>query len=111
MPTPPPPGAALSVDGTFDIHVYSTWTASEQDAANLAWMDATMDRLRPSATGHYIGETDLTRWEPERCFAPDAWDRLCSLRHQYDPEGVFHDPLSPQLGQRSYQGVAKSGEE
>jgi FAD/FMN-containing dehydrogenase len=76
---------------------YAIWTDPSADEANFRWLRETTDAIAPLATGHYIAEADLTA-APVRArnsYTPSAWQRLCALRAQYDPEGVFHSYLTP----------------
>ena len=81
------PDAAFSMAGPAFGAAYAIWDAPEQDAANVAWLRATADRLAPVTLGHYVGEADLDRpgWL-EACYAPEALGRLRALQ-------VLHDPL------------------
>jgi hypothetical protein len=83
-PTP----AAFSMAGRFYVAVYAVWDESEAAARNQAWLGETMRALEPLASGHYIGEVDLTaRPESARTsFSPAAWQRLNAVRDQYDGE-------------------------
>lgn len=51
-----------------------------------------MEVLEPFAIGHYIGESDIVSRPAcvPHSFAPANWQRLQTLREQYDPDGVFH---------------------
>ena len=55
-----------------------------------------MAALDPFAVGHYVGESDIVA-EPtraERSFARANWQRLQSLRRNYDPDGLFYGHFS-----------------
>ena len=42
----------------------------------------------------FVNEADLHA-HPRRlanCFTPASWERLLTLRAQWDPDGLFHDP-------------------
>jgi FAD/FMN-containing dehydrogenase len=86
------PDAALSVIGPVCGILHGTWTRPEDDAANIAWLRAGMDRLDPVTTGRYVGHADLAR--PGRlddCHSAPARQRLAALARTYDPKGVFAD--------------------
>lgn len=93
LPPAPAPGAALSMRGRLFVGCYGLWSAAADDAANLAWVDRLMRDVGRDAVGHYLGEMDLTRWDPSRAFAPAEWRRLGELRERLDPHGRFHDFL------------------
>ncbi|MFE7232008.1 hypothetical protein ACWCRF_17920 [Streptomyces sp. NPDC002405] len=53
-------------------------------------------QLGVHGAGHYIAEADLTA-DPSRArrsFTPADWQRLRSLRAEYDPQGLFFSYLS-----------------
>lgn len=89
---PPLPDAAFSMAGNLMTLAYAIWDDPEDDAPNRAWHRSVMETLEPFAIGHYIGESDIVA-TPSRAphsFAPANWQRLQTLREQYDPDGVFH---------------------
>jgi FAD/FMN-containing dehydrogenase len=85
------PDAAFSMAGPAFGAAYAIWDAAEEDAANVAWLRDTSDRLAPISLGHYVGEADLERpgWL-EACYAPEALGRLRALQVLHDPLGVLH---------------------
>jgi FAD/FMN-containing dehydrogenase len=95
-------GAAPLPDATFSLTAetlllcYAIWERPEEDAANAAWHRETIAALDPFAVGHYVGESDIVAAPARaaRSFATANWQRLQSLRRQYDPEGLFHDHFS-----------------
>jgi FAD/FMN-containing dehydrogenase len=91
------PDMAFSMYARSFVACYAMWDAAADDAANLAWLPATIAELEPAATGHYIGEVDLlagaTR-APQSFTAP-AWERLHDIRRRVDPDGVFVSYLAP----------------
>ncbi|MBL8900091.1 MAG: FAD-binding oxidoreductase [Planctomycetes bacterium] len=103
VPAPPlDPGApladmALSLFAPSFVGLYGQWEHARDDAENLAWLDAQRAAFRASTCGHYVGETDLyaERTRAQRCFTPEAFERLRALRERWDPRGVFAGfPLS-----------------
>ncbi len=95
---PPPrdsaalPAMALSKSGGSFLGVYGIWKDAAKDAENTAWVGRMAGALEPVAVGHYVGETDLTAANDRasRCFSPEAWTKLKSLKERYDPTAVFH---------------------
>jgi len=91
------PGAAFSMTADALMLCYAIWERPEDDAANAAWHREMISALDRFAVGHYVGESDIVA-DParaERSFANANWQRLQSLRQQYDPEGLFHGHFSP----------------
>lgn len=92
----PLPDAAFSLRARALLLCYAIWERPEDDSANAAWHRETITALDPFAMGHYVGESDIVA-HPERAsrsFANANWQRLQSLRQQYDPEGLFHGHFS-----------------
>lgn len=84
------PEAALSRIGPVCGIMHGTWTSPADDAANLAWLRAGMDRLDPVTTGRYVGHADLARpGRMEDCLSSAALDRIASLARIHDPQGLF----------------------
>jgi FAD/FMN-containing dehydrogenase len=55
-----------------------------------------VEQLERHASGHYIGECDLTtEARAERSFSPAAWTRLRELRRRYDPDALFGTAYLP----------------
>lgn len=89
----PTDDGAYSMDERTLVMPYSIWTDPQADRANREWMAQMGDHLEPISTGHFISEADLEA-HPERlpkCFAPANWERVLSLRAEWDPDRVFHD--------------------
>ena len=92
----PLPNAAFSMTAGALLLCYAIWEHPEDDAANAAWHRKTIAALDPFAVGHYVGESDIVA-DPvraQRSFANANWQRLQSLRRQYDPDGLFHGHFS-----------------
>ena len=56
-----------------------------------------MAAIEPDALGYYIAEADLTASgsRASRSFDADSWSRMQALRQDIDPDGLFHDVLTP----------------
>jgi FAD/FMN-containing dehydrogenase len=87
------PDAAFSAKGGWYFSTYARWSAPCDDEVNMRWLRSLYDELKPIASHSYINEFDLEYRSAEvaRCFSPDAWQRLATLKRRYDPAGVFHD--------------------
>jgi FAD/FMN-containing dehydrogenase len=92
----PLPDAAFSMTAGTLLLCYAIWERPEDDAANAAWHRETIAALDPFAVGHYVGESDIVAAPARaaRSFANANWQRLQSLRRQYDPEGLYHEHFS-----------------
>lgn len=77
------------------IGAYAVWDHAADDATNVAWLRQTSAALQPYAAGHSINELDagVDSGKVERCFSPEAWQRLAKVRAARDPDGAFHDFL------------------
>lgn len=95
------PDAALSAIGTVCGIMHGTWAKADDDARNLDWLRAGMERLDPVATGRYVGHADLARaGRIEQCYSHEALQKIVALSKTYDPDGVF--------GQRSVRDAVVS---
>ncbi len=105
VPVPPPPaGVPPLPDMAFGLFapmfagVYGCWSRADDDPANLAWLRDAQQSLQPLATGHYVGESDLTA-APDRArhsFTETAWRTLATVRSRRDPDGRFFSFLTPE---------------
>ncbi|MFB6963453.1 FAD-binding oxidoreductase, partial [Streptomyces sp. NPDC056309] len=87
---------AFSVLGESYLVPYAVWTDPAHDDVNVHWLRDAMRAVEPFGTGHYIAEADLTA-DPSRArrsFTAADWQRLRSLRAEYDPQGLFFSYLS-----------------
>lgn len=85
------PDAAYSMFAPSFVSVYSVWSDADDDASGSAWLRSAMAAIEPIGAGFYVNEADLTI--PDRAsgsFAPMNWQRLVALRHEHDPERLFH---------------------
>jgi FAD/FMN-containing dehydrogenase len=73
---------------------YAIWDEVRDDARIFSWLKACLPLMDPFAEGHYVNEVEGRH--PGRfrqCFSAANWDRLDTLRRQYNPDGVFHSFL------------------
>jgi FAD/FMN-containing dehydrogenase len=86
--------AAYSIDGRTLVMAYAIWEDPAADDANRAWHADVRELVEPIGIGHFVNEADLHAQPGRlaRCFTPANWERLISLRAQWDPDGLFHDP-------------------
>lgn len=85
------PDAAYSVKGRFFVSTYLQWYEEQDDEANHHWLLSLYGKLAEFSCGSYINEFDLESrsQKVEHCYSPKNWQRLCELRQQYDPLGIF----------------------
>lgn len=91
---PPPPGASFARLGSTFVGCYAVWDDPRADKAHDVWIDHVRSTLAPVATGHYVGEADLslgTR-SARDCFQPASGERLQALAARVDPTGMFNGP-------------------
>lgn len=74
----------------FVVNILSNWVAPEEDDANVGWTRRLFGRLRPAMVpGVYVnfmsGDEDDRVAEAYR----DRWDRLRSIKAEYDPHNFF----------------------
>jgi hypothetical protein len=89
---------AYSLAASLYIGSFTIWENADDDEANRRWHREMLQSLEPVTRGHYMGETDLLA-SPTRAadsLAPGVWERLQSIRHRYDPQGIFYG----HIGQR-----------
>jgi len=77
------------------VGCYAIWDHEQDDEQYFSWLDQSLPLMDPFADGHYVNEVEGRR-HPDRyrlCFTEANWERLETLRSQYDPAGVFHNYL------------------
>lgn len=77
------------------VGCFAIWDNPNDDELNYRWLEKSTTLMDPYAKGHYVNEVEGQR-HPERiqkCYSPEAWQRLGQLRRKYDPQGVFHSYL------------------
>jgi FAD/FMN-containing dehydrogenase len=91
------PDMAFSMYARTFVACYAMWDDASGDAANLAWLPATIAELEPATLGHYIAEADLLASDTRarRSFTSASWDRLHEIRRLVDPDGIFAAYLGP----------------
>lgn len=91
------PDMAFSMYARTFVACYAMWDDPAADAANLAWLPATIAELEPSALGHYIAEADLLAkaTRAPRSFDATSWERLHEIRRRVDPDGLLVTYVAP----------------
>lgn len=92
-------GAAITDDAAFSsigrsfLGVYTVWDAETEDDSNTRSTHELAALMSPFAAGRYINEVDGFAF-PEKvrdCYSEAAFERLATLRGQFDERGVFQD--------------------
>jgi FAD/FMN-containing dehydrogenase len=88
---PDPNESAFSMSAPILGGPWTQWKTAGEDAANSAWHDVCVARLKPFVSGYYIGESDTVSAPSAAtlAFSVDNWKRLADLRDKYDPDGMF----------------------
>lgn len=84
--------AAFSVVGDTFVGAYAMWDEEQNDAVNFDWLKRCGQSMYKGSEGQYINEVNpfADANVPQRCFSPEAWRKLQSVRTKYDPDGVFY---------------------
>jgi FAD/FMN-containing dehydrogenase len=84
---------------SYQADHYVSWYQMAEKAEhiepNFAWMDKSVELVRPFTRGYYLNEVNPMRYPEvlEGTFGAAKWKRLGELRRKYDPAGVFHGYL------------------
>lgn len=89
------PRAVFSMMATTFVLCYAVWEDAAEDELNAAWHRRLVDSVAPTAIGRYVGEANLDAGSSvaATCFAPPSWERLRTLKRQFDPANLFHGYL------------------
>ena len=92
----PTSGGAFGLRGNRYFGSYAFWDDAAMDETYRGWVRQVMESAGPFSAGGYIGETDLAAVpdRAERCFLPEAWERLKALKLKLDPDDVFYSYLT-----------------
>ncbi|KAF9185795.1 hypothetical protein BGZ51_002439 [Haplosporangium sp. Z 767] len=91
-----PTRSALGYDRSYSLCVYSTWKRNGDaawDAKNKAWLDETMEAIKPYTLGYYANELrpkqllDDQYWR--KCYEKDTYDTLSTTKRTWDPRNTF----------------------
>lgn len=83
------PDMAFSLESNHYLAVYGEWSRPEDDARYENWATERMVSLEPHAAGIQLADENLGR-RPARFMADANLEKLDSIRHHYDPTGLFH---------------------
>jgi FAD/FMN-containing dehydrogenase len=85
----------------YNVSLDSIWSEPERDDSNIAWTGASWDRLQRHSTGGvYLNFAGLEDEAEALARAAHGINhtRLCAVRRQYDPNGVFTPASAGPLG-------------
>ncbi|KAF9408409.1 hypothetical protein BGZ94_002318 [Podila epigama] len=91
-----PTRSALGYDRSYSLCVYSTWKrngTTAWDAENKAWLDETMEAIKPWTLGYYANElrpkalTDKDYWR--KCYNKNTYKTLRTSKNRWDPSHIF----------------------
>ncbi|KAG0349313.1 hypothetical protein BG005_011048 [Podila minutissima] len=91
-----PTRSALGYDRSYSLCVYSVWKRNgdaELDAKNKAWLDETMEAIKPWTLGYYANELrpkklqDSDYWR--KCYNDSTYKTLSSTKNRWDPAHMF----------------------
>jgi hypothetical protein len=91
--SPKLPDAACSVTGEFYVPCYLQWDEHTEDAVMKRYLEELFTELVPLGAGSYVNEMNF-EGRPDgvkTCYSAKAWERLATLRTEWDPDRVFDD--------------------
>jgi FAD/FMN-containing dehydrogenase len=87
-------GAYAHRDKNFSVLIAARWENEQEDRANLAWIKALSERLRPYTDGsayiNYLGVADAET--VEKAYGGTVLERLSDIKKRYDPDILFTSP-------------------
>jgi len=82
-------------DARYLLNIRGVWTDTTEDAVHIGWARELWDAMQPHARGGQFAtlagpeETGDARSQARMAYPPATWDRLVSLKDEWDPENVF----------------------
>jgi FAD/FMN-containing dehydrogenase len=87
------PNAAYSMHSELSVHPYGVCQDPADDAAVLAFVERSMQRLMPHPIGGgKVNDSDLVAF-PKDILSKESLARFKQVRSEYDPDGRFHPAL------------------
>ena len=83
--------AASHRDAVYMAHPIAQWMDAAEDATHIGWAKAFSAALEPWTTGGvYLNfEQEPGQEHVQRGYSAKKWDRLVSLKEEWDPQNVF----------------------
>ena len=78
----------------FIIQYDSFWTAPEDGAKTMAWVEAFRQAMLPYTQGAYVNYVDSEMRDYLQAYYGKNLARLVKVKQQYDPENIFSFPQS-----------------
>jgi FAD/FMN-containing dehydrogenase len=78
-------------DVAFDFATHAIWADADESDANIAWARDLWEAMRPSAAeAVYVNNLgDEGEKRVRDAYRPDRYDRLVTLKNEYDPDNLF----------------------
>ncbi|HLV64361.1 MAG TPA: BBE domain-containing protein, partial [Polyangiaceae bacterium] len=78
-------------DANFVMNVHGRWERPEEDPSGIAWARECFEAAAPFATGGvYVNFMPADEKDRVKAAFGGNYDRLAALKHQFDPDNVFH---------------------
>lgn len=76
----------------YDVQYQAYWQDDAEATAEIAWIGAIRDAMRPSTSGAYLNyiDADLSDWA--EAYYGSNLSRLSAVKAAYDPENYFNAP-------------------
>jgi Berberine and berberine like len=73
----------------YEVDIASVWSAPQEKADAVRWVEATRDRLQPFAHGVYVNQLGDTSDQLVRAAYGPNYARLAEIKKKYDPKNVL----------------------
>jgi|SRR5579871_473009 len=91
---PPEATAVFARQAKFVVQYDAYWTAPEDGAATIAWIEALRSAMLPYTRGAYVNYADDSLPDWARAYYGTNLERLVAVKQKYDPDNVFAFPQS-----------------
>jgi len=94
----------------YDVEVSSSWSAPQEKASAVRWVNALRDNLQPFAHGLYVNGLSETNDELVRAAYGPNYARLVEIKKKYDPTNVLrlNQNIQPGAGPRIIKKRSRS---
>jgi FAD/FMN-containing dehydrogenase len=87
---PPDATAVFARQAKFVVQYDAYWTAPEDGAKTVAWIEAFRNAMAPYTSGAYVNYVDASIQDWQRAYYGTNLERLVEVKRKYDPENVFN---------------------